>query len=957
MSEKLDLPKIPIPSDKLPGSRTAFSSDNVPSSTLSSDKNTSAFLEGPSEKDGVLRKSSKKRLVVIDGKSVFYRGYYAMPNLATKDGVPTGGVYGFAVMALEVIKRLKPDYVCVAWDKPKTNIRRRLKLYPQYKAGRKPAPPDFYVQIPLLHELLDAFGWPLYELDDYEADDIMGALAVQAKEQNLETLLVTSDLDMLQLINGDVHVYALKTGLSNIELYNPKSFEAKYGIGVHQFLDLKSLKGDSSDNIPGVPGIGEKGAIELLKAHKTLDGVYDNLDLIKDSLKKKLVAGKELAYLSRELADIWTDAPLKLDLKATDLSNCQPEEVLKVLQKLEFKTLARQLPEVMKVDPNAVTVTLPAARELKVGKVVMVDDDSALEGIKLGGAKEVAMHSRAGGKHGRDPRLLILSIDGQQTYVLDLAKLGHKKVVDLLNSIESIVGYDLKSTLKVLIELGAKLPRVAHDIQIGAFLINPLRREHTLSELAASDMGYSGSSFDELDTDELKDRAGEIMAVTKELAYLQGEQMSELTGLIKVAEDIEWPVIPVLARMEHHGIYLDTEYLSGMAERVNDRVSDLEQEIYGHANLEFNISSPAQLADILFVKLNLPHDGIKKGKTGYSTAASELDKLRGLHPIIDLITSYREVTKLKNTYIDPLPKMVDENSRLHTTYAMTVAQTGRLSSNDPNLQNIPVRTELGREIRTAFVAAPEHLLVSADYSQFELRLAAYLCGDEELIDQFNRDVDVHTVTAAQVYGREPEDVTKNMRREAKAVNFGIMYGQGPHGLVQTTGMTYEAAKHFIDKYFEIRPKLKAYIDSVKEMAKTKGYVETMFGRRRPTPDVHSSNFVVREAAYRAAVNMPFQGSAADIMKMGMVAAQQRLDEEFPVSSHQSPVAGKKTSDRRLATDGPRLLLQIHDSLIVECIASQAEKVAKILKETMEGVVNLPIKLTVDTSVGQNWGEL
>lgn len=884
--------------------------------------------------------ADKKRLVVIDGKSVFYRGYYAMPNLSTKDGTPTGGVYGFAVMALEVIKRLKPDYVCVAWDKPKTNIRRRLKLYPDYKAGRKPAPPDFYVQIPLLHELLAAFGWPLYELDDYEADDIMGAMAVQAKTAGLETLLVTSDMDMLQLVNGDVHVYALKTGLSNIELYSPKSFEAKYGIKVDQFLDLKSLKGDSSDNIPGVPGIGEKGAIELLKAHKTLDGIYENLDLIKDSLRKKLEAGKELAYLSRELADIWTDAPLKLDLKATDLSNCQPEEVLKVLQKLEFRTLAKQLPEVMKVDPSVVTTsTLPAKEDLKVGRVVEVKTDTDLDKIKLGEAKEVAVHSRAGGKHGRDPQLIIISPDAANTFVLDVPSLGQEALVEFVGKLNSIIGYDLKSTLKVFLDLGAKLPEVAHDVQVGAFLINPLRREQNLSDLAASDLGYAGSPFEELDNTELVSRAAEITAVIRSLANMQGEQMSELTGLIKVAQDIEWPVIPVLARMEYRGIYLDTEYLKEMAERVADKISDLEQEIYGHADQEFNISSPAQLADVLFEKLNLPHDGIKKGKTGYSTAASELDKLRGLHPIIDLITSYREVTKLKNTYIDPLPKMVDEDSRLHTTYAMTVAQTGRLSSNDPNLQNIPVRSELGKEIREAFEAAPEHSLVSADYSQFELRLAAYLCGDEELIDQFNRDVDVHTVTAAQVYGRKPEDVTKNMRREAKAVNFGIMYGQGPHGLVQTTGMTYEAAKHFIEKYFEIRPKLKAYIDSVREMAKTKGYVETMFGRRRPTPDVHSSNFVVREAAYRAAVNMPFQGSAADIMKMGMIAAQKRLDEEFD------------------GEDPPQVLLQIHDSLMVECIATQADKVAKILKETMEGVVNLPIKLTVDTAIGHTWGEL
>jgi DNA polymerase-1 len=425
---------------------------------------------------------------------------------------------------------------------------------------------------------------------------------------------------------------------------------------------------------------------------------------------------------------------------------------------------------------------------------------------------------------------------------------------------------------------------------------------------------------------------------------MQSEAMSELTGLIKVAQDIDMPVIPVIARMEYEGIELNTAYLKEMSDRVGDMVSDFEQQIYGYADQEFNIASPAQLADILFDKLKLPTLGIKKGKTSYSTAASELDKLRDQHPIIDVISQFREVTKLKNTYIDTLPEQVDENSRLHTTFNMTVAQTGRLSSSDPNLQNIPVKTDLGRETRTAFVAAPERVFIGADYSQFELRLAAYLSGDTDLMDQFNRDVDVHTATAALVYDRAPEDVTKNMRREAKAVNFGIMYGQGPHGLVQTTGMTYAAAKSFIDKYFEVRPKLLKYIEAVREQAKTKGYVETLYGRRRPTPDALSANFAVREAAYRAAVNMPFQGTAADIMKMAMISVQQMLDKLIEEKEYSSE-------------NQPKILLQIHDSILVECVESQAESVAKMIKETMENVVKLPIKLTADTAIGKNWGEL
>ena len=884
----------------------------------------------------------RKKLAIIDGKSVFYRGFYAMSNLATKDGTPTGGVYGFAVMALEVIKRLQPDYVCVAWDKPKTNIRKRLAIYPAYKAGRKAPPPEFYAQIPILHELLDAFGWPLYELDDYEADDIMGALAVQATDKNIDTMLITSDMDMLQLVNDHVKVYALKTGLSNIELYSPKSFTAKYGIEVEQFLDLKSLKGDSSDNIPGVPGIGEKTALELLKQYKTLDEIYENTALLKDSVAKKLVAGKDSAYMSRELANIWVDAPIKLDLKEVDGTKSKPEVILDIFKKLEFRTLVRQLPDVMQVQEQH------AERNVyehgTTGKNIVIDSNEKLSELKLSKAKSLVIHSRSAGKHGRDPRVLILSPDPKTIYTLDLTKLNPKSLCSQLSSIESVIGYDVKSTLKVFIELGIPLPKVEHDVQVAAFLLNSLRRERSLTELAETDLGYDGSPFEDIDDEEYKHRAPELIGVIRSLGAMQSEAMSELTGLIKVAQDIDMPVIPVIARMEYEGIELNTAYLNEMSDRVGDMVSDFEQQIYGYADQEFNIASPAQLADILFDKLKLPTLGIKKGKTSYSTAASELDKLRDQHPIIDVISQFREVTKLKNTYIDTLPEQVDENSRLHTTFNMTVAQTGRLSSSDPNLQNIPVKTDLGREIRTAFVAAPERVFIGADYSQFELRLAAYLSGDTDLMDQFNRDIDVHTATAALVYDRAPEDVTKNMRREAKAVNFGIMYGQGPHGLVQTTGMTYAAAKSFIDKYFEVRPKLLKYIEAVREQAKTKGYVETLYGRRRPTPDALSANFAVREAAYRAAVNMPFQGTAADIMKMAMISVQQMLD--------------KLTLEKDYSSENqPKILLQIHDSILVECIESQAESVAKMIKETMENVVKLPIKLTADTAIGKNWGEL
>lgn len=877
--------------------------------------------------------AEKKKLAIIDGKSVFYRGYYAMPNLSTGDGVPTGGVFGFATMALELIKKLKPDYVCVAWDKPKTNIRKRVEMYPEYKAGRKPAPPDFYTQIPILHDLLDAFGWPLYELDDYEADDIMGTLAVQAEKKGLETLLITSDLDVLQLVTHQVRVYALKRGFSNIEEFHPESFEQKYGLEPTQFLDLKALKGDSSDNIPGVPGIGEKTAIELLKQYNTLDGVYENLPQIKESTRKKLESGKELATLSKKIAAIWCDAPMKLNLKEMDGTKIDTAALRALLEKLEFRSLLRNLPTGMQVPSSQLRAMSSQLRGLP--RDVLVASDENLKTVKLPKTEQLFIHTRAAGRQGADPQTLIISPDGNTSYTLDLTKLDKKTVGRLFDKSAPLVGHDIKTSLKVLRNLGVKkLPEVAHDVVVGAFLLNPLIRSQSLTELASSQLRYEGVSLDDLDSEELMGKAPEVMAVIRELYHGQLMALKQLPGLHDLAKKAEWPLIPVLAEMELAGIKLDTGYLKKFAGEIGRTIDDCEKKIYKQAGQEFNIGSPGQLAEILFTKLQLPTQGVKRGKTGYSTAAGELDKLRGLHPIIDLITQYREVTKLKNTYVDTLPKQVDDNDRLHTTFSLTIAPTGRLSSSDPNLQNIPVRTDLGRRIRTAFIAEKGNLLVSADYSQFELRLGAAISGDEGMIEAFSKDADIHAQTAAEIYGISPDKVSKQQRRSVKEVNFGILYGLGPHALSQSTGMSFNEARDFIARYFEIRPKLKEYIEKTKKKAAEQGYVETLLGRRRPTPDVHSPNFVVREAAYRAAINMPLQGSAADIMKLAMVAVADKLDKDS------------------------KLLLQIHDSLIIEAPKQKAEAVGEMVKQTMESVyTKLPIKLKTDVSIGNNWGEL
>ncbi len=878
-----------------------------------------------------------KKLAIIDGKSVFYRGYYAMPNLSTDEGIPTGGVFGFATMALEVIKRLKPDYVAVAWDKPKTNIRKRLELYPQYKAGRKPPPADFYEQIPILHELLKAFGWPLYELDDYEADDIMGALAKQATTEGIETMLVTSDLDMLQLVDGHVHVYALKRGLSDIELYSPESFEAKYGIKVSQFLDLKALKGDSSDNIPGVPGVGEKTAIDLLQKYQTLDGVYSNIELISPhSLYDKLVKGKELAYLSKKLAAIWTDAPIKLNLSEMDGRHANAAELAQLLNKLQFKTLLRQLPQVLSTKIADIQDGYSKVHFAN-GKYETISSNKQLSQINLSEAKQVYVASRSKGAHGIEPQLIILSADTSKTYVLDLQHIGRPELKLFLEDLPPLVGHNLKATLEVFINLGvSKLPPVSHDTLIAAFVLNSLMREQTLSEIARAELDYQGATLDDLDNDELVRSSPVIVAVIEALFKLQHQRLKKIEAYPKLLEQIEWPIIPILARMEVAGIELDTDYLKRFSVQIDKMLLEVEQQIYSYAGVVFNIASPSQLADILFDKLELPTNGIKKGKTGYSTAAVELDKLRGTHPIIDQISKYREIAKLKNTYVDTLPKQVDELSRLHTTFNLTIAQTGRLSSTDPNLQNIPTRTDLGRKIRTAFIAGKGKKLISADYSQFELRLSAVLSNDQGLIDMFNRGADIHLLTAAEIYGRQPEDVTKQMRSAAKAINFGILYGMSPHGLSVATGMSRDAAVKFIDKYKSLRQPLFKYLDQLLERAKKLGYAEDLFGRRRPMPDIYSSNYAVRSAAERAAVNMPIQGTEADLMKMAMIKC-----EEFLASQH----------------NDCRQLLQIHDSILVECPAEVAESVAKELQTIMQNVYELPVRLDVDVKIGDNWGQL
>lgn len=836
-----------------------------------------------------------KRLVVIDGKSIFYRGYYAMPNLSTKEGIPTGGVYGFVALSLEIISKLNPDYIAVAWDKKGTSIRRRLKIYSEYKAGRKKAPDDFYEQIPILHELLEAFNWPLYELDDYEADDIMGTLARLAKEQGIETCLISSDLDMLQLVNDMTTVYAIKSG-SKIEAFDIPYFEDKYGLKTSQFLDLKSLMGDSSDNIPGVPGVGKKTAVALLSAYGTLDEVFNNLYQIKPSVRKRLEAGKDLAYMSKELADIRTNAPISLDLKHLNARNLDKVKLLNKLRELEFNSLIRRL-----------SSDSFSKMQLEEDKVISLKEVPLDNNFKAGAIL-------ADNYVYLDNDTLLVSYDKKNFVRLNIN--DDRELIKILN----IIGFDLKSLLKRLLALGYEtLPNVVFDVAQGEFLVNPLRAVRDVKEY-------------------LLDPTPEL--ILSEIIRQHNKQevtFKEDLELYRLAKNIDFKLIKVLAKMEFLGIRIDKAYLKKMSDKLKVEIEKLEETAFNLSGEKFNLSSPKQLSEVLFDHMNLPTKGIKKGKTGYSTGQKELDKLRGIHPIIEVIERYRELTKLINTYIDTLPVLADENDRVHTTFNQNVVVTGRLSSTDPNLQNIPIRTELGRKVREAFVPKEGYTFIQADYSQFELRLAAVLAGDQEMIDGFNRDEDIHKRTAALIYGVPDNEVTKEMRRSAKVINFGILYGMSPHGLSVATKMSVKEAKDFIERYFKLRIKLKEYLDSIIDFAKQHGYVKTLFGRKRPANDINSSNYMVAEAAKRATINMPIQGTEADLMKLSMI----HLDEEL--------------EKRGLKA---RQIIQVHDSILLECPEDEVETVKELVKNVMENVYpKLGIKLTVDVASGDNWGDL
>lgn len=824
-----------------------------------------------------------KRLVVIDGKSVFYRAFYAMSNLRTprdadgNEGEPIGGVYGFATMLLEIHSRFKPDMWAVAWDKSQTNIRRRREIYTGYKANRKKAPDDFYAQLPHLYELFEAFHIPLYEFDDYEADDIMGTFAKKANSE-LEVDLVSSDLDMLQALYPNVRFFALKTGLSNIEEFDEKAFERKFGVLADQFLDLKALKGDASDNIPGVPGVGPKTAADLLRKYDTLDNIYTALDngnlgdKLLERARLKLVAGKDSAYISRELGELAVDAPVEIN-KTTEKdmeAKFDSEKLCGVFQKFGFRSLANK-------------ISCPAP--------TLDFDDSKKSSSR---ASKLATNLSAN------------EAQGKGTSPLAKGNSPHNVLGKITASFENglLISDDIKRWLheqddetaqKTLADFASKR-LFPFDLTVANFLLDD-----------------TDADFTELQRD-----------------------FNNNPRVKWVAANLDFPLIPVLYKMEKFGMKIDKKRLAKISEDFTAEAVKLEKQVMAEAGEQFNLNSPKQLSEVLFEKLKLPTNGIRKNQTAYSTGRAELAKLRDAHPVIELIEKYRAVQKLLSTYADALPKLADENDRIHTTLSQTTTSTGRLASSNPNLQNIPTRTELGKKIRTAFIADEGNVLVEADYSQFELRIAAALSGEKPLIDAFNSGEDAHTRTASQVFNVPVSEVTKSQRNAAKTINFGVLYGISATGLAEATDMTRAEALQFINRYFATYPKLDAFMKNTLAEAKRTGRAETWLGRRHYFQDLHTPSFSLRQAAERAAMNMPIQGTEADLMKLAMIRLDAKLTEEFPEA---------------------HLIMQVHDSLLVEAPKELAPKITKVMQDIMEDVApRLPVKLAVDIRTIKNWGE-
>lgn len=897
-----------------------------------------------------MKKDSKnpKKLILIDGNAIIHRAFHALPPLTTKDGTLVNAVYGFTSTLLSVIENFKPDYVVASFDLAGPTFRH--EQFANYKATRTKAPDELYAQIPKVKEVVEAFNIPIYEKAGFEADDVIGTISIQAQQQKekIETIIVTGDMDTLQLVTNETKVYAMRRGLSDSVLYDEEKVHERYGLSPKQIIDYKGLRGDPSDNIPGVKGIGEKTATTLLQNFGSVEGVYEHLEEIKGAVKEKLQKDKANALLSKELATINLKAPVELELEKARLHDFDREKLVKLFGELNFFSLVKRIPG-EKNPPSNSTSTSAGVADFKY--ITVAPENEAEFFAELTKQKDFSLSLE------NETSGLGFSWKTGRAYFLPYSKENFAKIKPYLEN-EKILktGFDLKNIYAGLRKQDVVLAGLGFDVMIAAYLLNPgavVKLETLVLSEFGEEVDFTKSKKGQLallgNEPDLKEISFKTCqqadytlklknSLTKKIQTISTEQQEEKRvekTLWQLFYEVEMPLVEILAEMEFHGIKLNTLIFQGISEKISTTLKHLEKNIYSLAGKEFNINSPSQLAEILFTELKLPTFDIKKTKKGFSTAAAELEKLRPSHKIIDKIEQYRELFKLKTTYLDALPKLTDENSRIHTTYNQAVTTTGRLSSTEPNLQNIPTKSELGQLLRTAFVPEDGFLFVGADYSQIDLRAVAHVSGDKKLIEAFIRGDDIHRITAAQVYKITPSQVTDTMRRNAKALNFGVIYGMSSFGFSQSANISREEAQKFINEYMDKFSGVAAYMKNTREYARTTGYVETLLGRRRNLSEINSANFQIANSAERMAINMPIQGLAADIMKLAMI----KTYAEF-----------KRNQD-------VRMLLQVHDEIILEVKKEMAPEVAKRLKEIMEHVYQLKVPLIVNVEVGESWGEI
>ncbi|PJA85121.1 MAG: DNA polymerase I [Candidatus Moranbacteria bacterium CG_4_9_14_3_um_filter_45_14] len=865
-----------------------------------------------------------KTIVLIDGNALIHRAYHALPPLTTKKGELVNAVYGFTLTLLSVLEKFKPEYIAASFDLVGPTFRHEKSA--DYKATRVKAPDDLYAQIPRVKEMTRAFNIPIYEKEGFEADDCVGTLARQAEKENVLVIIVTGDSDELQLVTPLVKVFMLRKGIKDIVLYDEKAVAEKYGFGATQIPDYKGLAGDAPDNIPGVTGIGAKTATTLLQSFSTLENIYAHLPEIKESVRKKLETDKEKAFLSKELGTIHLETPVTLDLSACVTKDFDRKMVTNLFQELGFFSLIKRISGDEEVSSKQ---NVEGGKKTK-GKTKKITTKEALETF-LGKTKEVSVYvsQGEGTLFGVGIETVHIAVD-EESEVVVLWDEETKKFLQafLEDEARKKIVYDGKSLLHLFKKEGIDFRGISFDIMLAAYLLH-----------SGSNVDFSYIILEEFGEEGIAMPAQKIAVLQKIFETRIDEVSKTQTGgktLRTVLEQIEMPLVPILHTMEEQGVILNTGKFQTLSIELTQELGVLEKDIYALSGREFNINSPKQLSEILFQDLQIPTTNIKKTKTGISTASLELQKLQE-YPIIQKIEGYRELFKLKTTYLDALPLLVDTHSRLHTTYYQAVAATGRLSSADPNLQNIPARGEWSVLVRGAFEPAPGYVFVGADYSQIELRVMAHLSGDTSLMKSFKNKEDVHTKTASIVFKVKPEAVTPDMRRQAKVFNFGIMYGMGAYGLAQAAKIDQNIAAQFIVAYFKKFAGVATFIEEMKLGAREKGFVETELGRRRYTPEITSRNVQVARSAERMAINMPIQGLAADIMKLSMLAVAKLIEEGFKESV--------------------KMVLQVHDELICEVREDQSEIFARAMKKTMEEAYPLNVPLVAETAIGKNWGEI